>query len=222
MRKALAERLKQGLAEGIEHARGEQTLTTRRVNVPADSGSTQSATIPKNILSLAGEYFVAAELSRWGFLASITYGSAKSVDIQVTNPANRRLVWIEAKTTQKLRGTKDGDDARWVVNATQLGDSVEGDPSASSEIGADFYVFVLIKPRADGRPRYFIATREEVLEGVKQSRERYNARRASKGKGPFEGKGVPGVTLKQLVALNYEDAWSKIVGCLEEARPQAA
>lgn len=173
----------------------------------------ESATIPKSILSLAGEYFVAAELSRWGFMAAITYGSAKRVDIQVTNPTNRRLLWIEAKTTQRVRPASNGNaaNARWVVNPTQLGDPTEGSATVEDEVGADFYVFVLLKPQADERPRYFVATREEVLAGVKQSRDRYNERRAAKGKEPFAGKGVPGVTLDQLVAAGFENGWGKIV-----------
>ena len=222
MRKPLAERLKQGLTEGVEHARGERSLATSSFDV-SDSND---ATIPKSILSLAGEYFVAAELSRWGFMAAITYGSAKCVDIQVTNPANRRLVWIEAKTTQRARPVQDdaesGEDARWVVNATQLGDPIEGEPSKDGMDGADFYVFVPLKPRSDGRPRYFVATREEVLAGVKQSRDRYNERRAARGDGPFVGKGVPGVTLRQLAAAGCEGAWSKIVERLESTPAQAA
>ena len=49
MRKALAERLKEGLTEGIEHARGERTLVTSIIDAPPgrDYNGEQVAAIRK-------------------------------------------------------------------------------------------------------------------------------------------------------------------------------
>ena len=38
------------------------------------------------LTGIAGEYFVAAELSRWGFIASITMRNSRGIDI----PAKKR------------------------------------------------------------------------------------------------------------------------------------
>jgi hypothetical protein len=49
---------------------------------------------------VAGEYFVAAELSRRGFIASITLRSARGIDILVAHPNGSRFLGIQVKTNQ--------------------------------------------------------------------------------------------------------------------------
>lgn len=58
---------------------------------------------------VAGEYLCAGELSRRGYIASITLRNSKGVDILVTNAAATKTVAIQVKTRYS-RGTK------WVMN----------------------------------------------------------------------------------------------------------
>ena len=57
-------------------------------------------------LSLAGEFFVAAELQRRGISAAVTYGNAKSADVVAFSMSGEKAVVIEVKSTSQ---------AKWVV-----------------------------------------------------------------------------------------------------------
>jgi hypothetical protein len=56
--------------------------------------------LPPGLSGVAGEYFVAAELSRSGFIASITLRNARGIDILATRPEWNRTIGIQVKTSQ--------------------------------------------------------------------------------------------------------------------------
>lgn len=58
------------------------------------------STIPPVLTGVAGEYFVAAELSRRGYIASISLRNTRGIDILVTNQAASCSVTIQCKTSQ--------------------------------------------------------------------------------------------------------------------------
>ena len=62
------------------------------------------------LVGVSGEYFVAAELSRRGFIASITLRNTKGIDIIATNTDASRSVGISVKTSKYSK--KD-----WMVNS---------------------------------------------------------------------------------------------------------
>jgi hypothetical protein len=102
--------------------------------------------LSKTLCGIAGEYFVAAELSRRGFIASITLRNTRGVDILVSNEDATRSVGIQVKTTQ--RGAK-----QWPLNR-----KVEegGDETATNL----FFVFVNLN--GTGAPEYHIVPKHEV------------------------------------------------------------
>lgn len=55
----------------------------------------------KSQIGLAGEFYVLAQLSARGFIATLTLGHTKGVDILVTNQEINRLFKVEVKTTYK-------------------------------------------------------------------------------------------------------------------------
>ena len=57
----------------------------------------------KHFLNLSGEYSVCAELSKREITSSITYGNHKAADILVINPATRKALILEVKTTKRQR-----------------------------------------------------------------------------------------------------------------------
>src|SRR5215469_8348701 len=57
-------------------------------------------TIPAVLIGVAGEYFVAAELSRRGYIASISLRNTRGIDIVATNQAAKRSITIQCKTNQ--------------------------------------------------------------------------------------------------------------------------
>jgi hypothetical protein len=69
----------------------------------------KSPKIPPVLTGVAGEYFVAAELSRRGYIASISLRNTRGIDILATNQDGSRSVTIQCKTSQKTR-------KRWVLS----------------------------------------------------------------------------------------------------------
>ena len=60
-------------------------------------------TLSKQLSGVSGEYYVAAELSRRGYLAAITLRNSENIDILVSNIQGDKLFSIQAKTTQNKR-----------------------------------------------------------------------------------------------------------------------
>jgi hypothetical protein len=59
--------------------------------------------IPSVLAGVAGEYFVAAELSRRGHIASISLRKTRGIDIIATNKEASRSITIQCKTNQLAR-----------------------------------------------------------------------------------------------------------------------
>jgi hypothetical protein len=65
--------------------------------------------IPSVLAGVAGEYFVAAELSRRGHIASISLRNTRGIDIIATNRDASRSITIQCKTNQLARKV-------WILN----------------------------------------------------------------------------------------------------------
>jgi hypothetical protein len=63
-----------------------------------------------NITGVAGEYFVAAELSRRGWIATITLKNTPNIDVIATTPDGLRTLNIQVKT--RSIGNRQG----WILN----------------------------------------------------------------------------------------------------------
>lgn len=152
--------------------------------------------IPKDLLSLAGEYRVCSELNKRGVFATITYGNQKSVDVYaITN--RQRALKIEVKTAQT---------ERFVTRITQK--HLENDPGAP-----DFWVLFQIRPLEKGKctERFFVLTHREMCkeQGVVNHRYAEKFRREHHGKSPDFSKGVDNVEVDDVE--KYEDQWTRIV-----------
>jgi hypothetical protein len=64
--------------------------------------------LDKNNISLAGEFAALAQLALNGFVANMTLGRAKGIDILVLNPDTDRMLKLEVKTSLK--------PLRWMMN----------------------------------------------------------------------------------------------------------
>ena len=104
--------------------------------------------LPKGLSGIAGEYFVAGELSRLGYIASITLRNTRGIDILVSNITATRQIAIQVKTNQ---GSKPG----WVLN------------KKAETFYADnlFYVFVNLKGPEE-RPDFYIVPSKVVADFV--------------------------------------------------------
>lgn len=79
------------------------------------------------LTGVAGEYFVAAELSRRGFIASISLRNTRGIDILATNEGATCSVTIQCKTAQA--GSKT-----WILN----------EKAESFHSPTHFYVFIAL------------------------------------------------------------------------------
>ncbi len=103
------------------------------------------------LCGVAGEYYVAAELSRRGYIASITLRNSPGIDILVTNQKNTKSVGIQVKTNQ-------GKSKSWILNK-------KAEDYQSKDL---YYVFVNLNEFGE-KPSFHIVPSEHVSESVKLS-----------------------------------------------------
>src|SRR5438309_11765781 len=75
--------------------------------------------IPKNSISLAGEFAVLSELALRCFDANLTLRHTKGVDILVSDPRSGDMFRIEVKTSYAKQPTQDklfGHVLGWIMN----------------------------------------------------------------------------------------------------------
>src|SRR6266404_5975289 len=99
------------------------------------------ATMTKKLSTIqagvSGEYFVAAELSRRGYVASLTLRNTRGIDILASNRDATKSVGIQVKTCQAGKGD-------WLLTEAAEADSAKN----------LYYAFVRLN--ALGMPQYYI------------------------------------------------------------------
>lgn len=123
--------------------------------------------IPSILVGVAGEYFVAAELSRRGIIASISMRNTRGIDILATNENAKRSVTIQCKANQ------DGG-ASWILNK-----KAEGFSPANH-----FYVFVALSGPTE-RPKYHVVPAEAVAKYTRESHQVWLKGKASRNDTPM-------------------------------------
>jgi hypothetical protein len=105
--------------------------------------------LANNLSGAAGQYFVAAELSRRGIIATVTLRNARGVDILAANATASRSVSIQVKTNQL-------SNQKWLLE------------KKAEEFVADnlFYVFVNLNGLV-GRPSFHIVESKIVADAIK-------------------------------------------------------
>jgi hypothetical protein len=143
----------------------------------------------KYSLSLAGEFFVAAELQRRGVSAAVTYGNAKQADVVVLSASGASAAVLEVKSTSSRH--------KWVV-----GNRI---PEPSEQL----WVFVHIPDGEGESPRYFILASRE-LHGIlmpyhKEYQDQYRQRYG------HESTATGVVSLRLTDAGPFEHQWDKVL-----------
>lgn len=114
----------------------------------------QRSRLSTTLSGIAGEYFVAAELSRRGYVASVTLRNTRGIDILASNADATKSVGIQVKT-------KQGRGADWMLNR-----KVESDT-------ADNLFFVFVTLNELGNPEYYIVPKGEVAKFVTDSHRKW-------------------------------------------------
>lgn len=135
-------------------------------------------------VGIAGEYLVAAELSRRGYVASLTLRNTRGIDILASNKDATKSVGIQVKTSQ--RSTPD-----WVMSKKAEQDLAEN----------LFYVFVTLPP---GTPASFhIVPRKVVGQYVRDSHREWLATPGKQGQAHRDSD----VRVFSDRANKYKDRW---------------
>ena len=115
------------------------------------------------LTGVAGEYFVAAELSRMGHIASITLRNTRGVDILCSNSDASKHVSIQVKTSKESGNT-------WILN------------KKSEEYFSPnhFYVFVTLSGKE--QPKFFIVPSKIVANHTKSSHQKWMKAKSKTGK----------------------------------------
>lgn len=111
----------------------------------------QRSSLSTGLSGVAGEYFVAAELSRQGYVASLTLRNTRGIDILASNADATRSVGIQVKTRQS-RG------AEWVLTK-----KVE-----EAELAENLF-FVFVSLNGEDQPSFHVVPREVVVRYVTES-----------------------------------------------------
>lgn len=115
------------------------------------------------LAGVSGEYFVAAELSRRGYICSVTLKNTKGIDILVCNEDASKNLGIQVKTNQINK-------SEWVLNekCEKLNDK------------NIFYVFVNLKS-IDFLPEYYIVPSTVVAKYTSTNHKKWLAEKGKKG-----------------------------------------
>jgi hypothetical protein len=103
----------------------------------------QRSPLSTTLSGISGEYFVAAELSRRGYVASVTLRNTKGIDILASNVNATKSVGIQVKTNQ-------GIGKAWVLNK-----------KVESETATNLF-FVFVRLNGLGTAEYYIVPRVDV------------------------------------------------------------
>jgi hypothetical protein len=101
-------------------------------------------------VGITGEYLVAAELSRRGYVATLTLRNTHGIDILASNSDATRSVGIQVKTAQGVRPD-------WMMNRKAEADLAEN----------LLYVFVCLAP--EGSATFYVVPRQVVAKYVRES-----------------------------------------------------
>ena len=105
-------------------------------------------------IGVAGEYFVMAELTRRGYVASLTSKNTKAIDLLVSDKNGRQLAAIQVKACDNQKQQK------WKMSS-----SVEKNDTSNL-----YYVFVNMNSGAE--PSYYVVPSKYVAHRVQQGVDR--------------------------------------------------
>jgi hypothetical protein len=120
----------------------------------------------KTLTGLTGEYYVLAQLTHHGLVATLTLSNTKGVDILVTNQELRRLYKVEVKTTElPPRAETLFGPGKFYMWAMSKKHEMVKDPAL-------FYCFVALQG-ATVLPRFFVVPSSVVARYVKWQHQKW-------------------------------------------------
>ncbi|MCC6544801.1 MAG: aspartate-ammonia lyase [Nitrospirae bacterium] len=155
--------------------------------------------LSNNLISVAGEYFVCAELGRLGYLALLTPKNNPLFDVVVTNQPGTRTVSLQVKTRSM------SNKAGW-----KLGRDIE-----TKQNNPNLYV-ALVELKESGMPDVWIYEYDTLAERVSGQFKKYIGKAKKDGQ-PRKDPGFRWHDLKQFTADDNDrkNAWTIITDNLK-------
>ncbi len=145
--------------------------------------------IDTTLQGISGEYYVAAELSRLGYIASLTLKNTKGIDVLATNKDGTQTALIQVKTTSK----RD-----WLL-----------DKKAENFIGFNLY-YVFVKLDYDGKPqKYYVVPSNEVANYVTKSHRKWLNTLGKKGQ-KHKDTSMRQFSIEEFHKEKYLNKWSNL------------
>ena len=109
--------------------------------------------LESTLAGVAGEYYVAAELTLRGYIASITLRNSRGVDIIASNSEASKSVSIQVKTSNSSK-------PKWILS--------QKNENFASDSENHFYVFVALHQLTE-RPDFYVVPSKIVAESIRSS-----------------------------------------------------
>lgn len=146
--------------------------------------------------AITGEFYTLAQLSHRGFIALLTLGRTKDIDVLVYNPKTNKNFHVEVKTTsERIWVTKAfGKNYEWLMNEKHENITNEN----------LHYCFVSLRGQKE-LPRFFIVPSKDVAEYVKQQHKTWMELPRKK---PVKNTGMRVFRIDATKPSKYENNWS--------------
>ena len=139
----------------------------------------------------AAQFFAAAELTRRGYLVSLTFGNAKFTDLMVETPS-KHLFSVDVK----------GQSGKnfWIIK-----------PPASELEEDRYFILVYVPKDVNEAPIYSIIPSKYMSEELKQSQERTKQAEEKRGR-PYKNwaPGMGGLEWSRPFIEEYKNRWDKL------------
>ena len=133
----------------------------------------------------SGQFGVAHELTRRGYIVSLTLGNAPGTDLLCQSPGGKHFS-VEVKTQR--------------TKSYYLYQKHLENPNESLH-----FIFVFLPKSLVERPEYYVLNNQQFIEIVKEDKELKKASEAKRGKKFVEFS--PGIHYKRISDNKYRDAW---------------
>lgn len=143
---------------------------------------TDNTKLNKQLSGVAGEYYVAAELSRNGYLAAVTLRNSDGIDILASDIEGKNQIAIQVKTTQ--------GKYKWILNK-----KIENEANESNN---KYFVFVSLPDNKQLKPEYSIIKASDLGKFIAKAHRDWLA--------------VPGKNRTDHSARQYEEVWARDAG----------
>jgi len=120
-----------------------------------------------NLVGVAGEHFAAGELTRRGFLVTLTRGNAPGIDILAYHPETKKSVALQVKTASG----SNQSIGKWIMSQK------DEDEEA---VRSDAFIFIRL-PELPDLPEYSIVPSQTVAKAIYDDHRRWLATPGSKG-----------------------------------------